>query len=56
MEDKELTFPFSFEDIKSFKIRIKEVINLNCQLLLGFSDRRKIPLTRIEELKTLNII
>ena len=56
VKDRELTLTFSFEDIKSIKMRIKEGLNPKRQLLLGLSDSREIPLTGLEEPKALNII
>ena len=56
VKDRELTLTFSFEDIKSIKMRIKEGLNPKRQLLLGLSDGREIPLTGLEEPKALNMI
>ena len=55
-KNKELLFIFSFEEIKSIKMRIKEGINPKRQLLLCLTDNREIPLTGIEEPVALNKI
>jgi hypothetical protein len=55
-KNRELTFIFSFEEIKSIKMRIKEGINPKRQLLLCLTDNREIPLTGIEEPVALNKI
>ena len=51
---RELIFTFSFEEIKSIKMRIKEGINPKRQLLLCLTDNREIPLTGIEQQVALN--
>ena len=48
-KNRELFFTFSFEEIKSIKMRIKEGINPKRQLLLCLMDSREIPLTGIEQ-------
>jgi hypothetical protein len=55
-KNRELTFIFSFEEIKSIKMRIKEGINPKRQLLLCLTDNREIPLTGIEQPMALNKI
>jgi hypothetical protein len=55
-KNRELTFIFSFEEIKSIKMRIKEGINPKRQLLLCLMDTREIPLTGIEQPMALNVI
>jgi len=55
-KNRELTFNFSFDEIKSIKMRIKEGINPKRQLLLCLVDNREIPLTGIEEPVALNKI
>jgi len=47
--NEELTFTFSFEEIKSIKMRIKEGINPKRQLLLCLTDNREIPLTGVDQ-------
>jgi hypothetical protein len=54
--NRELTFTFSFEEIKSIKMRIKEGINPKRQLLLCLNDSREIPLTGIDQQVALNKI
>ena len=48
-KNRELTFIFSFAEIKAIKMRIKEGINPKRQLLLCLDDNREIPLTGIEQ-------
>ena len=48
-KNRELTFTFSFDEIKSIKMKIKEGINPKRQLLLCLADSREIPLTGIEQ-------
>jgi|TARA_B100000768_G_scaffold179972_1_gene198830 hypothetical protein len=55
-KNRELTLNFSFEEIKSIKMRIKEGINPKRQLLLCLADSREIPLTGIEQPVALNKI
>ena len=55
-KNRELTFTFPFDEIKSIKMRIKEGINPKRQLLLCLTDSREIPLTGVEEPKALNKI
>ena len=55
-KNRELTLNFSFEEIKSIKMRIKEGINPKRQLLLCLTDSREIPLTGIEQPMALNKI
>ena len=55
-KNRELTFTFSFEEIKSIKMRIKEGINPKRQLLLCLTDSREIPLTGIDQQVALNKI
>jgi len=55
-KNRELTFVFSFDEIKSIKMRIKEGINPKRQLLLCLIDNREIPLTGIEQPMALNKI
>jgi len=55
-KNRELTFTFSFDEIKSVKMRIKEGINPKRQLLLCLIDNREIPLTGIEQPMALNKI
>ena len=55
-KNRELSFNFSFDDIRSIKMRIKEGINPKRQLLLCLLDSREIPLTGIEQPMSLNVI
>jgi hypothetical protein len=55
-KNRELTFTFPFNQVKSVKMRIKEGINPKRQLLLCLTDSREIPLTGIEEPVALNKI
>ena len=55
-KNRELTFKFPFDEIKSIKMRVKEGINPKRQLLLCLTDNREIPLTGIEEPVALNEI
>jgi hypothetical protein len=55
-KNRELTFVFSFEEIKSIKMRIKEGLNPKRQLLLCLTDTREIPLTGIEQPFALNVV
>ena len=55
-KNRELTFTFSFDEIKSVKMRIKEGINPKRQLLLCLIDNREIPLTGIGQPMALNKI
>ena len=55
-KNRELSFNFAFEDVKSIKMRIKEGINPKRQLLLCLIDNREIPLTGIEQPISLNVI
>lgn len=55
-KNRELLFTFSFEEIKSIKMRIKDGINPKRQLLLCLTDSREIPLTGIEQPVALNKI
>ena len=55
-KNRELTSTFSFEEIKSIKMRIKEGINPKRQLLLCLTDSREIPLTGVEQPMALNKI
>ena len=55
-KNRELTLNFSFEEIKSIKMRIKEGINPKRQLLLCLKDSREIPLIGIEQPMALNKI
>jgi hypothetical protein len=55
-KNRELTFIFSFEEIKSIKMRIKEGLNPKRQLLLCLIDTREIPLTGIEQPFALNVV
>jgi len=55
-KNRKLSFIFSFNEIKSIKMRIKEGINPKRQLLLCLIDGREIPLTGIEEPVALNKI
>jgi hypothetical protein len=55
-KNQELKFNFSFEEIKSIKMRVKEGLNPKRQLLLCLVDNREIPLTGIEEPTALNKI
>jgi len=54
--NRELNFSFSFKDIKSIKLRIKEGLNPKRQLLLCLTDNREIPLTGVERPIALNKI
>jgi hypothetical protein len=55
-KNRELTFTFSFDEIKAIKMRIKEGINPKRQLLLCLNDNREIPLTGGEQPMALNKI
>jgi hypothetical protein len=55
-KNRELTFTFSFNEIKSIKMRIKDGINPKRQLLLCLNDSREIPLTGIDQQVALNTI
>jgi len=55
-KNRELMFSFSFAEIKSIKMRIKEGINPRRQLILCLIDNREIPLTGIENPVSLNKI
>ena len=54
--NRELTFKFPFNEIKSVKMRIKEGLNPKRQLILCLIDNREIPLTGIEQPVALNEI
>jgi hypothetical protein len=53
-KNRELLFIFSFENVKSIKMRVQEGINPKRQLLLCLLDSREIPLTIIEQPMALN--
>jgi hypothetical protein len=53
-KNRELTFTFPFEEVRSIKMRIKEGLNPKRQLLLCLTDSREIPLTGIEQPVALN--
>lgn len=55
-KNRELKFNFSFDDVKSIKIRIREGLNPRRQLLLCLKDGREIPLTGVDQPIALNII
>ena len=55
-KNRELVFSFSFNEIKSIKMRIKDGINPKRQLLLCLTDSREIPLTGIDQQVALNKI
>jgi hypothetical protein len=55
-KNRELIFTFSFAEIKSIKIRIKEGINPKRQLVLCLIDNREIPLTGIDQQVSLSSI
>ena len=55
-KNRELTFRFRFDEIKSIKMRIKEGLNPKRQLILCLVDNREIPLTGIEQPTSLNKI
>jgi hypothetical protein len=55
-KNRELTFIFPFEQIKSVKMRIKDGLNPKRQLILCLTDSREIPLTGIEQPVALNKI
>lgn len=55
-KNRELVFTFSFDEVKSIKMRIKEGINPRRQLLLCLFDDREIPLTGIDQQVSLNKI
>ena len=55
-KNRKLSFIFSFNEIKSIKMRIKEGINPRRQLLLCLTDSREIPLTGLEQPVALNKI
>ena len=47
-KNRELKLSFSFNDVKSIKMRIEEGINPKRQLLLCLKDSREIPLTGVD--------
>ena len=53
---KELKFNFSFDEVKTIKIRIKDGINPKRQLFLCLIDKREIPLKGSDQLAALNEI
>jgi len=53
-KNRELVFTFSFKEIKSIKMVVKEGINPKRQLLLCLLDGREIPLTGIDRQVALN--
>jgi hypothetical protein len=55
-KNRELILTFSFTEVKSIKMRIKEGINPKRQLLLCLTDNREIPLTGIDQQVALNKI
>jgi len=55
-KNRELTFTFPFNQVKSVKMRIKEGLNPKRQLILCLNDSREIPLTGIEQPVALNKI
>ena len=55
-KNREITFTFSFAQVKSIKMRIKEGLNPKRQLLLCLTDTREIPLTGIEQPFALNVV
>jgi len=55
-KNRELTFTFAFEEVKSIKMKIKEGINPKRQLLLCLADNREIPLNGIEQPRALSKI
>ena len=55
-KNRELTFTFPLEEIKSIKMKIKEGLNPKRQLILCLTDTREIPLTGIEQPVALNEI
>ena len=55
-KNRELNLSFSFADVKSIKIRIREGLNPRRQLLLCLKDGREIPLTGVEQPTALNKI
>jgi hypothetical protein len=55
-KNRELSFNFNFDEIKSIKMRIKEGRNPKRQLLLCLADNREIPLTGIEQPMSLNVV
>ena len=55
-QNRDLNFVFSFEEVKSIKMRIKDGLNPKRQLLLCLTDNREIPLTGIEQPVALNKI
>jgi len=55
-KNRELNLNFSFVDVKSIKIRIREGLNPRRQLLLCLKDGREIPLTGAGQPTALNEI
>ena len=55
-KNREVVLKFAFADVKSIKMRIKEVLNPKRQLLLCLNDNREIPLTGVEQPIALNKI
>jgi len=53
-KNRELKLSFSFDEVKSIKIRIREGLNPKRQLLLCLKDGREIPLTGVEQPTALN--
>jgi len=54
--NNELFFKFSFDQIKSIKMLLKEGLNPRRQLILCLKDNRQIPLTGIDQTFALNEI
>ena len=55
-KNREVVLKFAFADVKSIKMRIKEVLNPKRQLLLCLNENREIPLTGVEQPIALNKI
>ena len=55
-KNRELLLNFAFEEIKSIKVRVKEGLNPQRQLLLCLKDSREIPLTGVDQPMALSTI
>ena len=53
-KNEKLSFIFSFAEIRSIKMKLKEGINPKRQLVLCLIDNREVPLTRADQFVALN--
>ena len=53
-KNQKLSFIFSFAEIRSIKMKLKEGINPKRQLVLCLIDNREVPLTRTDQFVALN--